>query len=98
MRLAGQRVERGWLGFQYGPGSLAAEPQHISLFQALESQHADMMGPHIVNWTSARGLYTAVPWQGEPEQLTRFIADIYYVHLPAWAWRVARARICCVSI
>lgn len=83
VRFAGQQVERGWLGFQYGPGHSAAEQQHISLFQALESQHADIMGSHIVNWTSARGLYAVIPWQGAPEELTRFIADLYYVHLPA---------------
>ncbi len=41
------------------------------------------MGSHIVNWTSARGLYAAIPSQGAPEELTRFIADLYYVHLPA---------------
>lgn len=82
VRLAGQQVDRGWLGFQYGPGN-SAEQQHISLFQALESQHADILGPNIVNWTSARGLYATIPWQGSPEQLTRFIADLYYVHLPA---------------
>ena len=82
VQLAAPHVERGWLGFQYGPGSSAAE-QHISLFQALESQHADILGTQIVNWTSARGLYASFSWQGAPEQLTRFIADLYYVHLPA---------------
>lgn len=83
VQLAAPHVERGWLGFQYGPGSSAAEQQHISLFQALESQHADILGSQTVNWTSARGLYATFPWQGAPDQLTRFIADLYYVHLPA---------------
>lgn len=83
VRFAGQYVERGWLGFQYSPGSSSAEQQHISLFQALESQHAEKLSSQGVNWTANRGLYAMIRWSGTPEQLTRFISDIYYLHLPA---------------
>ncbi|WP_130831675.1 helix-turn-helix domain-containing protein [[Erwinia] mediterraneensis] len=79
---AGQQVTCGWLGFQYGPGCSAAEQQHISLFQALESQYADVLTRDVVNWSSPAGLYAWLPWSGTPEELTAFIADIYYLYLP----------------
>ncbi|MBE5251892.1 helix-turn-helix domain-containing protein [Mixta mediterraneensis] len=83
VRFVGQHVERGWLGFHYSPGNSSAEQQHVSLFQALESQYAEKLSSQQLNWTATRGLYAMIHWSGTPEQLTRFIADIYYLHLPA---------------
>ncbi|MCZ4060238.1 helix-turn-helix domain-containing protein [Pantoea sp. LMR881] len=83
VRFAGQHVERGWLGFQYSPGISSAEQQHISLFQAIESKHAEKLNSPGMSWTATRGLYAMIHWSGTPEQITRFIADIYYLHLPA---------------
>ncbi len=80
--LAGSHVKQGWLGFQYGPGHSSADQQNISLFQALEPQHAALLGEHTVSWREERGLYARIRWSGRPEQLTRFIEDIYYQHLP----------------
>jgi AraC family transcriptional activator of mar-sox-rob regulon len=83
VRFAGKQAARGWLGFQYGPGNSSAEQQQISLFQALELQHADKLQAPVVKWTATRGLYAMIHWSGTPEQLTHFIADLYYLHLPA---------------
>lgn len=80
--LAGSRVTQGWLGFQYGPGYSSADQQNISLFQALEPQHAGLLG-ETTRWHEECGLYASLRWSGKPEQLTRFIEDIYYQHLPA---------------
>ncbi|WP_312546136.1 AraC family transcriptional regulator, partial [Pantoea eucalypti] len=81
--LAGSHVAQGWLGFQYGPGQSSADQQNISLFQALEPQYADLLSDHTSSWSEAAGLYASIRWSGRPEQLTRFIEDIYYQHLPA---------------
>ncbi|ADU70565.1 helix-turn-helix domain-containing protein [Pantoea sp. At-9b] len=80
---AGQHVNKGWLGFQFSPGEGSADQQHISLFQALESQHGDVLPSNVVNWTGESGLYAEIDWQGAPEQINAFTADMYYIHLPA---------------
>lgn len=80
--LAGSHAAQGWLGFEYGPGYSSADQQNISLFQALEPQHAAMLGTPGESWSETCGLYARINWSGTPEQLTRFIADIYYLHLP----------------
>ncbi|MGK3143536.1 helix-turn-helix domain-containing protein [Pantoea sp. C2G6] len=81
--LAGGRATQGWLGFEYGPGHSSADQQNISLLQALEPQHADLLGNPASRWYATPGLYAVIRWSGSPEQLTRVIADIYYQHLPA---------------
>jgi len=81
--LAGSHVAQGWLGFQYGPGHSSADQQNISLFQALEPQYAGLLSDHTGSWSEVPGLYASIRWSGRPEQLTRFIEDIYYQHLPA---------------
>lgn len=80
--LAGQKVSHGWLGFQYGPGSSSATQQHVSLFQGLLSEDADLLSSEKVSWASPAGLYAWLPWSGTPEELTAFIAEIYYIYLP----------------
>ena len=80
--LAGSHATHGWLGFQYGPGHSSADQQNISLFQALAPQHAGLLGDNTASWSEVCGLYASIRWSGRPEQLTRFIEDIYYQHLP----------------
>ncbi|MDZ7277407.1 helix-turn-helix domain-containing protein [Pantoea eucrina] len=80
---AGQHAQRGWLGFQFGPGLHSADQQRISLFQALESQHADVLPRPVQNWTGEQGLYAEIDWQGAPEEINAFTAEMYYRHLPA---------------
>ncbi|QDY42977.1 helix-turn-helix domain-containing protein [Candidatus Pantoea soli] len=80
---AGQHVRRGWLGFQYGPGVHSADQQHISLFQALESQYADVLPRNVQNWTAEQGLYAEIDWHGAPEEINAFNAEIYYNLLPS---------------
>ncbi|WP_017348299.1 helix-turn-helix domain-containing protein [Pantoea sp. A4] len=82
VNFAGQHSSRGWLGFQYGPGQSGAEQQQISLYQALESHHQDKLTTHAVGWTAPAGLYATIHWQGTPEQINPFIAEMYYNHLP----------------
>lgn len=79
---ASQGTAHGWLGFQYGPGSTSVEQQHISLFRGVEvRQTAETQHIQPVRIIEP-GLYANLTWSGTPEQLTRFIADIYYLHLP----------------
>ncbi|ASN13964.1 AraC family transcriptional regulator [Pantoea ananatis] len=73
---------QGWLGFQYGPGNGSVEQQHISLFRGLEAQQTADAHSALPVRTIAPGLYASLAWSGSPDQLTRFIADIYYLHLP----------------
>ncbi|WP_312242806.1 helix-turn-helix domain-containing protein [Pantoea sp.] len=80
--VAGQKTAHGWLGFQYGPGSSAASQQHVSVFLGLLDEDAALLTGEKVNWSSPAGLYAWLPWSGAPEQLTAFIADIYYIYLP----------------
>lgn len=80
--LAHQGTAHGWLGFQYGPGSSAVEQQHISLFRGVEVQPAADVHQDKPVRIVEPGLYASLTWSGTPEQLTRFIADIYYLHLP----------------
>ncbi|MFH8135469.1 helix-turn-helix domain-containing protein [Pantoea osteomyelitidis] len=82
VEVVGQKATHGWLGFQYGPGISSASQQHISLLQGLLSEDADLLPGEKVDWASPAGLYAWLPWSGTPEQLTAFIADIYYIYLP----------------
>lgn len=77
-----QGAAHGWLGFQYSPGSTSVEQQHISLFRGVDVQPTSETPPlHAVRKVEP-GLYANLAWSGTPEQLTRFIADIYYLYLP----------------
>ncbi|ORM66349.1 AraC family transcriptional regulator [Pantoea rodasii] len=83
VNFAGKHVSRGWLGFQFSPGVNSADQQHISMFQALESQYADVLPRNVQNWTVESGLYAEIDWHGTPEEINAFTAEIYYNHLPA---------------
>ncbi len=76
-------MQRGWLGFQFSPGVNSSDQQHISLFQALESQYADVLTGNVQNWTGESGLYAEIDWHGAPEEINAFTAEVYYNHLPA---------------
>jgi len=83
LAFAAQHALRGWLGFQFSPGVSSLDQQHISLFQALESEYADLLPQHAENWTGESGLYAEIDWHGRPEEINAFTAEIYYNHLPA---------------
>lgn len=73
---------QGWLGFQYGPGNASVDQQHISLFRGVALANTDA-GPGDLQCRKVpAGLYARLAWRGSPEELTRFIADIYYLYLP----------------
>ena len=83
MAFAGQHASRAWLGFQFSPGVNSADQQHISMFQALESQNAAVLPRDAQRWTGEKGLYAEIDWHGAPEEINAFTAEIYYNHLPA---------------